>query len=646
MRHATKLVTFVMTALAGAALLVGCSYNTYGGSSDVGTATPTGEKGTWAIYWYCCGSDLESESSAATADISEMLDAKVGDNVKVVIQTGGASDWNNNVIDASKIQRYEYANDKLNLVDQEAQADMGDPATLESFLSYCKKNYPADHTMVVFWDHGGGSVSGVCFDENYDYDSLTLDELDQALGATSTDGSKYDVIGMDTCLMATLDNANIMSKYADYLVASEEVEPGNGWDYRGLLNKLGANPGMSAEELSRTICDTFATGCEQSGTSNTMTLSVTDLSKVGALVSAVDSMGKEALTGAAKDARVVGQFGRSARAAVNFGGNNAKSGYSDMVDLGDLMKNAGSLVPDTDQGVIDALDEAVIYQVRGEYREEASGLSAYYSYDGSTKSLAEYMRVAASPTYANFIRYSLGEDITSDVESSTGVQTSPIQGFSEAPGITLSNDGHLEMDIDPSALDSVASVSFNLIYLDQANNEMVILGNDDDLDADWDAGVFKDNFRGVWGSMNGYLAYMELAEEGDGYNLYSVPILLNGSETEMMVVYDFDKEAYSIVGVTDGIDQNTGMSDRTSTPLKQGDSVVLLTYAADSEGDNVTTYESDPISYTGPDQFEEVELYDGTYAYQFVVTDTTGKETDTDYAFIDYVNGETTYSLS
>ena len=43
----------------------------------------------WAIYWYLCGSDLESEGGCATEDISELLDVELPDNVKVVIETGG-----------------------------------------------------------------------------------------------------------------------------------------------------------------------------------------------------------------------------------------------------------------------------------------------------------------------------------------------------------------------------------------------------------------------------------------------------------------------------------------------------------------------------------------------------------------------------
>lgn len=633
-----------------AVLLAGCGSGGSGtlSADDVGTKKPTGEKSKWAVYWYCCGSDLESEYSAATADIEEMLGATTSEDVKVVVQTGGAAQWQNDVVDASKIERYEFGSDGLNLVDQQPQADMGEAGTLQSFLSFCQKNYPADNTMLLFWNHGGGSVSGVSFDENYDYDSLTLKELDTAIGSVYSSGQKLSVVGMDTCLMATLDNANIMKKYANYLVASEELEPGNGWEYTKWLSALGENPDISAVDLGKAICDAFVEGCEDAGTSDEITLSVTDLSKVDALVSAVDSMGTEVLTKAAGNSKVVGQFGRSARAAENYGGNNDEDGYTNMVDLGDLMKNADDLIAATDKNVLSALESAVVYKVNGPYRSQASGLSTYYSYDGDTDSLAEYAQVAASPNYTRFIQYSLGEDVSAEVSQSTGVaDVQTVQGFNQQLNLSIDGDGYINLKLDPAGLDAVSSVTFDLIYMDDGANEMVFMGTDNDIDANWDTGVFKDNFRGVWGAMDGNYAYMEITYEGDDYNLYTVPIKLNGEETNMTVSYSFKDEKFKILGVSDGIDENTGMAERSLKALKKGDEIILLSYAMsmDDGNDELYEYESKPIKYKGDTQFEEVELTNGDYAYTFNVKDTTGKTVSSDYAYINYNNGDITSSL-
>ena len=165
---------------------------------------------TWVVYWYLCGSDLESNYGAATEDLMEMLDVQLPDNVQVVIETGGASMWQNEMISADYIQRYLYNSDDLYLVDEQPLEDMGDHATLADFLSFCEENYPADHTAVIFWNHGGGSVAGVSFDELYDYDSLTLPELYSAFEAVyelSETNPPIDLVGFDACLMATIDTA-------------------------------------------------------------------------------------------------------------------------------------------------------------------------------------------------------------------------------------------------------------------------------------------------------------------------------------------------------------------------------------------------------------------------------------------------------
>ena len=67
---------------------------------DISTPEPNAEAGTWAIYWYLCGSDLESNGGFATSDLMEMMEVALPENVRVVIQTGGAKTWQNNVVDA------------------------------------------------------------------------------------------------------------------------------------------------------------------------------------------------------------------------------------------------------------------------------------------------------------------------------------------------------------------------------------------------------------------------------------------------------------------------------------------------------------------------------------------------------------------
>jgi len=61
--------------------------------------------GSWAVYWYLCGSDLETNGGFATIDLQEMMEVQLPENINVVIQTGGANVWQNDLMDASKLQR-------------------------------------------------------------------------------------------------------------------------------------------------------------------------------------------------------------------------------------------------------------------------------------------------------------------------------------------------------------------------------------------------------------------------------------------------------------------------------------------------------------------------------------------------------------
>ena len=306
-------------------------------TTDAGTAadntTDNGdialEDGSWAVYWYLCGSDLESNGGFATNDLSELMEVELPENVNVVIETGGSAVWQNDLMDADKLQRWLYNSEGLQLVDEQPSASMGEAQTLADFLSFAKENYPAEKTAVVFWNHGGGSVTGAAFDEIYGYDSLTLDEMYQAFSSVwnpSMEKQPLELIGFDTCLMATVDVAYTFADLAHYLVASEETEPANGWYYSQWVGTLAQNPSMNGEELGKVICDAYYAGCEEVGTQDNTTLSLTDLTKVQTLLDAYDTFGAEALAAACTDPGFFSQFGRVAAQSENYGGNTKEQG--------------------------------------------------------------------------------------------------------------------------------------------------------------------------------------------------------------------------------------------------------------------------------------------------------------------------------
>ena len=256
------------------------------------TACGTGdgaEKAKWSIYWYLCGSDLETNHGCAPIDQKEMLEVQLPEGVNVVIQTGGSQTWQMEGVDPTKTQRWLYNSEGLKLLEESERANMGEAQTLYEFLNFANTNYPAEKVAVTFWNHGGGSVGGAAFDELFENDSLNLMEMYQAFNEVwpaNTGKPALELVGFDTCLMATIDVAATFQGFSKYFVGSQELEPGNGWLYSGWLGELAKDPAMDGKKLGTAICDSYFSGCEAVGTQDQATLSLTALTKLKSLLDA------------------------------------------------------------------------------------------------------------------------------------------------------------------------------------------------------------------------------------------------------------------------------------------------------------------------------------------------------------------------
>lgn len=620
-----------------------------GSTSDAAPVFQAGD-GSWAVYWYLCGSDLETNGGFATTDLSEMMEVKLPENVNVVIQTGGAAVWQNDQMDPEKLQRWLYNSEGLQLIEEQDTANMGDAQTLYEFLAFADENYPADKVAVTFWNHGGGSVGGAAFDELHGLDSLDLAEMYQAFDAVwpaDAENPALELVGFDTCLMATVDVASTFQGFAKYLVASEEVEPGNGWLYSGWLGALAENTDMDGAALGTAICDTYYQGCEAVGTQDQTTLSVTDLSKLDPLLEAYESFGQEAFAAAAEDPGFFAELGRAAAQSENYGGNTREQGYTNMVDLGHLARQTAWMLPSA-QSVCDALADCVLYQVGGPYRAEATGLSCYYSYNGDVDDLNGYIGVGESTAFKHLYAYELTGELAEDGEeylSSLNIGELPERvtladmDWDGAP-LDLDDEGTSFLTLGPEANDVLAGIGFSLFYVDEAGDQMLLLGTDNDLSADWENGVFYDNFRGVWGALDGHLVYMELSFEGEDYNLYSVPILLNGEAYNLQVAYDFSTEEWSILGASQGLDES-GMASKELRLLAEGDVITTIWKAATFTGDDdFEMYAAEELTVTANTAFGEAPLFDGSYSMVFEMWDAAGNYAYSDAVTFDCAGGD------
>ena len=643
---------------------------------------------TWLIYWYLCGTDLESNYGAASSDFGELVQNKLPPNVKVLVQTGGTVEWQNEVVPDGQVARFLYDSEDLKLLETLPDADMGSERTLEDFLRYGKENFQADHRVFVFWDHGGGSVVGICYDERTGH-FLSLNDLNQAFGAVfeaSAENPPFEIIGFDACLMATYDTAKSLQGFAKFMVGSEEVEPGNGWKYDGWVGALANNPAMGGASLGKAICDSYMQGCQEYDTDDSATLSLIDMSKIPELTVAYEYFGLEAIKNARQDPRgFFSTFGRGAKRAENYGGNTRSSGFTNMVDLGDLARQSKSILPTTSTDLINAIDTAVVYKVQGDYRQKGSGLSGFYSYDGTEENLVGYLNVDSAPISQKILYYYLiyGEipdealQIINDgsfekalSEAKAQIAASkPAPLFEEPAEISatppaqrqnLFNVASLEdlpVDIDENGnafvkltqeqMDILSSVHCQLIYISVEDDIMLFLGSDANIDADWDKGIFKDNFQGLWPCLDGHLVYMEIVAEDDDYNLYNVPIKLNGVECNLQVVYNYKDEKYHILGARKGIEDN-GMSDRELIKLKAGDQITTIHYGTliSSESDDLTPVDVDTFTINSANpKFEDEDMGDGLFGYCFEFVSPTDDSSLSKLVQFEVKNGEITTSV-
>lgn len=127
----------------------------------------------------------------------------------------------------------------------DATYDMPSSEALTDFIKWSKGEYPnAKHTILIITDHGNGW--NFVYDGQKDTRSILSDDNvgkkmslnDVANGVNG--GGGVDLLYTDACLMSTYENLYGYAQCAKYLIASYEVAPGVGGDYRELIKQLDA----------------------------------------------------------------------------------------------------------------------------------------------------------------------------------------------------------------------------------------------------------------------------------------------------------------------------------------------------------------------------------------------------------------------
>ena len=577
-----------------------------------------GGKDTVTIMVYLCGTDLESKYGMGTADLQEMTAASLNDKVNILVYTGGCKQWKNSIISNSVNQIYKIENGKLRLLEKNmGSSAMTEPSNLTAFIQYCAKNYPANRNDLIFWDHGGGSLSGYGYDEkNKASGSMSLSGINQAL---SDAGLKYDFIGFDACLMATLENALMLSRYADYLIASEETEPGVGWYYTNWLTELSKNTSLSTPELGKMIVDDFVSVCSQKCRGQDTTLSVVDLAELQMTV-------PNAFRSFAVDTAEQVQDGgyRDVSGARSHTREFAASSKIDQVDLVHLATNLGTSEA---KALSDALLGAVKYNNTSSTVSNAYGLSIYFPYQKTGKvdtAATQYSAIGMDDEYTRCIQQfasmgTAGQTISSNVSSyAANPLGALLNASSSGSGSLASGDlvtqvllGVLESSLtsgrgmdteragafltenqfDASQLvwtgdeprlsmseenwSLVNDLALSVFYDD--GNGYIDLGLDNRFDFNKE-GALLGVYDGTWLSIDSQpipYYYIGTVYDADAYTITGfVPCMINGERSELLLIFDTENPYGYIAGARSVYTEDeTQTVAKSVTELHEGDQI-------------------------------------------------------------------------
>lgn len=353
---------------------------------------------TTTILIYMCGSDLETEDRSATDDIMEMIRSGVmpGGPVILAMETGGTKEWHLRSVSNARNQRFTLDEKGLSLAqDDLGRRNMGNSNTLADFLQWGLKAYPADRTILMLWDHGAGPLEGVCYDELFDLDCLTMQELENAL-EKGLSGKRLDAIIFDACLMADYEVAAALTPYARYMAASQEDMPGIGLQYRDWLQALVKDPELAILDICSLMADSLVMGAEAEGEDIYATYSVIDLDEITHVTKALDLLaaaGEEAL------AAGMGEELLAARERVlSFGEFYDEPVPTDLVDMLNLCDALKDILPDAAENLARAVKKAVkCHRTTENFSASSRSISLYWPLH-ATREYPEYLQLYASLT--------------------------------------------------------------------------------------------------------------------------------------------------------------------------------------------------------------------------------------------------------
>jgi hypothetical protein len=373
-----KIVTTLKLGFAGLALtsLVSC-----GGTKSIAGLGAAAPHAKWTILVYLnAANDLDAYS---TVNVSQMEQAAFNPQVRFVVQWKQSTSVTNYAT-FNGTRRYliepsaaGVAVNKL-VQDMGTGVDMGIPQTLNEFIAWGQANYPADHYVVVLWDHGNGWLPEAIASKKppaFSYDSQTghaiqIWQLNQAYS-----GRHVDITAFDASLMQMDEVAYQLMGYTDFVAGSEESPPGAGYPYQRVFAEFAINPDASPRTLSKAFVDGMLS--EPSYDNDKIEQSVVDTSQMSGVANAAGVLGQAMVANSAALAPIIPGL----RSTVQSYLPTTNRFFFDSVDLCNQLSAGANIgaVQSACAAYTAAAGNAIVWEGHNSYSPGSHGLSIDFS---------------------------------------------------------------------------------------------------------------------------------------------------------------------------------------------------------------------------------------------------------------------------
>ena len=272
----------------------------------------------WTIMVYSSAkNDLEP---FLLKDLNEMEMIGSSAKVNIVAEVGRIDGYDSSDGDWKGVRRYLITKDNdrtkmgSKMLKDMGMLDQGDYRTLVAFGKWAKQAYPAKKYMLIVSNHGSGWEKGakrlVLENKGISYDEQSGNHINTPqLGQALREIGKVDVFGTDACLMQMAEVVYEIKDSVDYIVGSEETEPGDGYTYNDFLGPVIARPAMTPMELGKQAVNAYADHYDKIDQGHTQSLakaaSVNKLLTVSnAFAQALMASGEKALAKTSRDATI------------------------------------------------------------------------------------------------------------------------------------------------------------------------------------------------------------------------------------------------------------------------------------------------------------------------------------------------------